>query len=114
MLIPDMNGQADLPRKVADTDVNGVQRWLLKNRLVHLGEAVVHQAVDWRALERRFHPVRPARSPGTDDSLVLSHLAARSPPQSHSLRNPSQSAPVQRHPRKADPVLPAAQIWREA
>jgi RNA-directed DNA polymerase len=58
---------------------------------------------------KRFHG-RKAPGTGTDDSLVLSGLAARSPPLSHSRRNPSQSAPISRHPRKADPVLP----WREA
>jgi len=45
-----------------------------------------------------------------DNSLVLSGLAARSPPPSHSLRSPSQSAPVHRHRRKADPCCQ----WREA
>jgi predicted P-loop ATPase len=48
----------DLPRPVQDTDVGMVQEWLQRNELRRIGRDVVHQAVDMRAYEQSFHPVR--------------------------------------------------------
>jgi predicted P-loop ATPase len=48
----------DLPRPVRDTDVSALQEWLQKIGLPKLGRETVHQAVDLRAQERGFHPVR--------------------------------------------------------
>ena len=48
----------DLPRAVRDGDVSLVQEWLQRNDLRRVGKDVVHQAVDLRAEERAFHPVR--------------------------------------------------------
>jgi hypothetical protein len=87
-----------------------------KSYLFTLQQTCRHQPFD-RAMTDAAHSgsLAQANSPGngTDDSPVLSGLVARSPSPSHSLCNPSQSAPIQRHPTKADPVLPGAQIWRE-
>jgi len=47
-----------LPRPVADTDASLAQEWLQRNGLRRLGKDTTHQAVDLRAQERRFHPVR--------------------------------------------------------
>lgn len=48
----------DLPRPVQDVDVGLVQEWLQRNELKRIGKDVVHQAVDMRAYEQSFHPVR--------------------------------------------------------
>jgi hypothetical protein len=49
---------ADLPRPVRDGDVAIVQEWLQRNGLRRLGKDTAHQAVDYRAEENAFHPVR--------------------------------------------------------
>jgi predicted P-loop ATPase len=52
-------GSADgLPWPVRDGDVSLVQEWLQRHELRHLGKDTTHQAVDYRAEERAFHPVR--------------------------------------------------------
>jgi predicted P-loop ATPase len=52
-------GSADgLPRPVRDGDVSLVQEWLQRHELCHLGKDTTHQAVDYRAEEQAFHPVR--------------------------------------------------------
>jgi predicted P-loop ATPase len=54
-LKPDPNFAA---RPVRDNDVTEVQEWLQKAGLVSVPVATVHQAVDLRAQECGFHPVR--------------------------------------------------------
>ena len=49
---------SDLPRPVRDDDVTAVQEWLQLAGLVSVGKDTTHQAVDLRARERTFHPVR--------------------------------------------------------
>jgi len=46
------------PRPVRDTDVSQLQEWLQREGLLKIGQEVTHQAVDLRAQERSFHPVR--------------------------------------------------------
>jgi hypothetical protein len=48
----------DLPRPVRDGDVSLLQEWLQRKGLRRIGKDVMHQAVDYRAEERPFHPVR--------------------------------------------------------
>lgn len=63
--LPDLNNgnnpphDETLPRPVRDNDVTQLQEWLQKRAgLLKLGKDTVHQAVDLRAQERAFHPVR--------------------------------------------------------
>lgn len=49
---------APFPRPVRDTDVSMIQEWLQQAGLEKIGKDTVHQAVDLRAQERGFHPVR--------------------------------------------------------
>jgi predicted P-loop ATPase len=46
------------PRPVRDADVSQLQEWLQRKGLPRIGVDVTHQAVDLRAQERSFHPVR--------------------------------------------------------
>jgi predicted P-loop ATPase len=49
----------DLPRPVTDGDVSQVQEWLQRQgTLRRIGKDTTHQAVDYRAEEKAFHPVR--------------------------------------------------------
>ena len=48
----------DTLRPVRDGDVSQVQEWMQRHDLRRIGKDVVHQAVDMRADERAFHPVR--------------------------------------------------------
>ena len=48
----------DVPRLVRDPDVSAVQEWLQLAGLTNVTKDTVHQAVDLRADERAFHPVR--------------------------------------------------------
>ncbi len=47
-----------LPRPVRDADVSQLQEWLQHCGLSKIGRDQVHQAVDQRAGERAFHPLR--------------------------------------------------------
>jgi hypothetical protein len=47
-----------LPRPVTDDDVAGLQEWLQKAGLRRVGKDATHQAVELRARECAFHPVR--------------------------------------------------------
>jgi predicted P-loop ATPase len=47
-----------LPRYVRDEDVSQLQEWLQHMGVPKIGHDQVHQAVDQRAMERAFHPVR--------------------------------------------------------
>ena len=49
---------AELPRPVTDDDVAALQIWLQRAGLHRLSKDVIHQAVDLRARECAFHPVR--------------------------------------------------------
>ena len=46
------------PRPLTDDDVTAIQEWIQLHGLRSVGRDVVHQAVDLRARERAFHPVR--------------------------------------------------------
>jgi predicted P-loop ATPase len=46
------------PRAVRDEDVSQLQEWLQHQGMPKIGKDQVHQAVDQRAMERAFHPVR--------------------------------------------------------
>jgi predicted P-loop ATPase len=46
------------PRPVRDTDVSQLQEWLQHKGMPKIGKDQTHQAVDQRAQERAFHPVR--------------------------------------------------------
>jgi predicted P-loop ATPase len=48
----------ELPRPVRDTDVSQLQEWLQHCGLPKIGRDTTHQAVDQRAQERAFHPIR--------------------------------------------------------
>jgi predicted P-loop ATPase len=47
-----------LPRPVRDADVSQLQEWLQHAGMPKIGKDITHQAVDLRAQERAFHPVR--------------------------------------------------------
>jgi predicted P-loop ATPase len=49
---------AKIPRAVRDEDVSQLQEWLQHQGMPKIGKDQVHQAVDQRAMERAFHPVR--------------------------------------------------------
>ena len=51
-------GLAPFPRAVRDADVSQLQEWLQHMGMPKIGRDQVHQAVDQRAMERAFHPVR--------------------------------------------------------
>jgi hypothetical protein len=46
------------PRSVTDIDVSNLQEWLQLAGLPNIGKETAHQAVDLRARECAFHPVR--------------------------------------------------------
>jgi predicted P-loop ATPase len=49
---------APFPRAVRDEDVSQLQEWLQHQGIPKIGKDQIHQAVDQRAMERAFHPVR--------------------------------------------------------
>ena len=51
-------GTDPVPRLARDEDVSQLQEWLQHQGLPRIGKDTVHQAVDQRARERSFHPVR--------------------------------------------------------
>src|SRR4051812_46549509 len=46
------------PRPVTDSDVSQIQEFFQRKGLVRVTKDMTHQAVDFRAEERSFHPVR--------------------------------------------------------
>ncbi|PNG25703.1 virulence-associated E family protein [Methylocella silvestris] len=52
------NDEDTFPRPVRDADVSQVQEWMQRSGLPKIGKDTVHQAVDLRAEECAFHPVR--------------------------------------------------------
>lgn len=56
--IPGSTEEAFERRPVRDTDVTALQEWLQLAGLQKIGRETTHQAVDLRAQERAFHPVR--------------------------------------------------------
>jgi predicted P-loop ATPase len=46
------------PRATTDEDVTAVQEWLQRQGLCQVAKDTVHSAVDLRATERSFHPIR--------------------------------------------------------
>jgi predicted P-loop ATPase len=51
-------GNGPVPRSVRDADISQLQEWLQHQGLPRTAKDTVHQAVDQRARERSFHPVR--------------------------------------------------------
>jgi predicted P-loop ATPase len=51
-------GLDPVPRPLRDEDVSQLQEWLQHQGLPRIGREIVHQAVDQRARECSFHPVR--------------------------------------------------------
>jgi predicted P-loop ATPase len=49
---------AAFPRSVRDEDVSQLQEWLQHQGMPKIGKDQIHQAVDQRAMECAFHPVR--------------------------------------------------------
>jgi predicted P-loop ATPase len=56
--LPKNDQEAFSPRPVKDADVSALQELLQASGLEKIGKEVMHQAVDLRATERAFHPVR--------------------------------------------------------
>lgn len=54
----ELESDEDLPREVRDIDVSKVQEYLQRHGLPRVSKDTTHQAVDLRASERPFHPVR--------------------------------------------------------
>ena len=60
VMIRKIGSQVDLakPKPVEDVDATAIQEWVQLNGLPLIGRDIVHRAIDLRAHERRFHPVR--------------------------------------------------------
>ena len=83
--------RGSLPRVVRDTDVSQVQEWLQHQGMPTVGMETVHQAVDQRAQECAYHPVRDyldkLKWDGVSrlDHWLVSYVGANLRPTSHSL-----------------------------
>jgi predicted P-loop ATPase len=53
-----MRGEGFAPRPVADGDIAELQKWLQENGLKRIGRDDVYHAVDLRARQRAYHPLR--------------------------------------------------------
>src|SRR5262245_7871396 len=59
MLMQPLQGENDFsPRPLTDVDVGVMQENLQHRGLKRISKDIMHQAVDVRAHERRFHPMR--------------------------------------------------------
>ena len=60
VMVREIAGQVDLlePRPVQDVDATAIQEWLQLNHLTLIGQSIVFKAIDLRAHEHKFHPVR--------------------------------------------------------
>jgi predicted P-loop ATPase len=59
VLVANLPGQElEAVRPITDNDVSIVQEYIQKRGLPRIGQAIVHQAIDMRAIEWAFHPVR--------------------------------------------------------
>jgi hypothetical protein len=60
VMIRKIGSQVDLarPKPVEDVDATAIQEWVQLNGLPLIGRDIVHRAIDLRAHEQRFHPVR--------------------------------------------------------
>jgi hypothetical protein len=56
--LPETKDDEPTPRAVRDVDVSALQEYLQRIGLPRIGRETVHQAVDLRAREHAFHPVR--------------------------------------------------------
>ena len=54
----DVDNEDQLPRAIRDSDVSKVQEYLQRQGLPRLSKNTAHDAIDLRAAERAFHPVR--------------------------------------------------------
>ena len=54
----EISDEGPFPRPVRDTDVSRLQEWLQRQGMPKIGRDMTHQAVDQRAQEKSFHPVR--------------------------------------------------------
>ena len=76
----------DLPRPLRDTDVTHLQEWLQRSALPRVGRDIVYSAVEARAEERRFHPVKDYLSGLVWDgqprvgTWIIHHLGAEDTP----------------------------------
>jgi predicted P-loop ATPase len=60
VMVREICGRVDLPvpRPVQDVDASAIQEWLQLAGLTLTGQSIVHKAIDLRAREHKFHPVR--------------------------------------------------------
>jgi hypothetical protein len=60
VMIKEIGGKIDVdpPRPCTDTDVTAIQEWFQLSGLPLIGQETVYRGIDFRAHERRFHPVR--------------------------------------------------------
>jgi predicted P-loop ATPase len=60
VMVREIAGKVDLlvPRPVQDVDVTAIQEWFQLSGLPLIGQEAVHKAINLRAHERQFHPVR--------------------------------------------------------
>lgn len=78
-------------RSVRDTDVSQLQEWLQREGLPRLSKDVVHQAVDLRAQECAFHPVKEYLTGLRWDGVkrlgtwLSTYLGAETSPYSHAI-----------------------------